>query len=85
MKGSKRFSRTLLVLVPLGVLAAFLALFRAATVGYLGSVLAWYIVLSVILAVIALQIGFLALRSLAERTESPALQNILRRMRRRRE
>jgi hypothetical protein len=85
MKGVKMSSRMLRVLVPLGALVAFLALFRAATVGYLGSVRAWYIVLSVILAVLALQIGFLALRSLAERTESPALQNILRRMIRRRE
>lgn len=85
MKGSKRFSRLLLVLVPLGVLAAFFALFRAATVSYLGSTEAWYIVLSVILALIALQLGSLALRSLAERTESPFLQNILGRMKRRRE
>jgi len=78
-----RFSKTLRILVPLGALAVFLALFRAATVNYLGSAQAWYIVLS--LALIALQLGSLALRSLAERTESPALQNILRRMRRRRE
>ncbi|MFQ6033648.1 MAG: hypothetical protein ACE5KR_02175 [Candidatus Bipolaricaulia bacterium] len=84
MKGSKRFSRTLLVLVPLGVLAAFFALFRAATVSYLGSSQAWYIVLSVILALIALQLGSLALRSVAERTESPILRGLLK-MKRRRE
>jgi len=85
MKDLKRFSRMFRVLVPLGVLATFLTLFRAATVSFLGSVRAWYIVLSVILAVIALQIGFLALRSIAERTESPILQNLLRRMIRRQE
>ncbi|MFQ6117957.1 MAG: hypothetical protein ACE5LQ_06790 [Candidatus Bipolaricaulia bacterium] len=84
MKGSKRFSRTLLVLVPLGVLAAFFALFRAATVSYLGSSQAWYIVLSVILALIALQLGSLALRRVAERTESPILRGLLK-MKRRRE
>ena len=80
-----RFSRTLRILVPLGALAVFLALFRAATVNYLGSAQAWYIVLSVILALIVLQLGLLALRIVAERTESPTLQGILRRMIRRRE
>lgn len=83
MKGSKRFSRTLLVLVPLGVLAAFLALFHAATVSYLGSPQAWYIVLSVVLVLIALQLGSLALRSVAERTRSPILRGFLKMIRRR--
>lgn len=78
-----RLSKALLVLVPLGVLAIFLALFRAALVSYLGSIEAWYAVLSAILALIALQTGLLALRSIAERTESRALAQLLRMIRRR--
>jgi hypothetical protein len=83
MKRLPKLHKALLVLVPLGVLAIFLTLFRAALVSYLGSIEAWYAVLSAVLVIIALQIGLLALRSTAERTESRALAQLLRMIRRR--
>jgi len=94
MKGSKQSgtrprsklwpAKALLVLIPLGVVVTFLALFKAAIVNYLGSLEGWYALLSVVLALIALQVGALALQAVAERTEAgapAALQGVLRRLR----
>lgn len=62
MKRPKNFFRMLpRTIVLLVILATFLALFKIATVNYLGSAQAWYITLFVILVIIALQTGFLTL------------------------
>lgn len=78
---SKGFpSKVVLILIPLGVLVTFLMLFRAALVSYLGSVQAWYALLSVVLALLALQMSTLMLQAIAERAgaEAPSWQSILR-------
>ena len=67
MKGLKRFLKILpRIIVPLGALAAFLALFRVATVSYLGSPLAWNIVLGLVIGLVGLQVGLLVLRMVRE-------------------
>jgi hypothetical protein len=62
MKRLKRFFRlTPRTIVLLIILATFLALFKIATVNYLGSAQAWYITLFALLVIVALQTGFLTL------------------------
>lgn len=72
-------ARLAAILVPLGAVVAFLALFRIAIVNYLGSAIAWYVLFAVVVALLAVQVGLLALQGLMER--SPALQNLVRRLR----
>jgi len=50
-----------------------------ALVNYLGSLTAWYILFSAVVALLALQIGLLVIQGVMER--SPALQSLLRRLR----
>ena len=51
-----RLRKGLHLLIPLAVVAAFLGLFRAATVGYLGSEAAWKVTLFLLLPLFALQL-----------------------------
>ena len=75
--GSRNGARLWAVIIPLGALVTFLALFRIALVNYLGSITAWYILFSIVVALLVVQLGLLAFQGAMER--SPALQNLLRR------